>query len=344
MNASISITTPPLVDHPPLLSSSSSRQGKGQDQDRSCSSSLSTMASQSPQITISDSDPDQASHIIIGRPGSTSASGSARGSLSGEAGGAGPTFRTGGGSGSGSSSIHRGHTSTGSTSSTSFPLQVNTFNSRSSMSNTTSSPRTGVAHADAAEFDIDGIAPEYETDTPLERSRPGATYFSENYSPTTGAGGRSPSRIAPILRFILSRSRSRSLVLLFAISFALLSLLKATHPHLVPSPLHSFLPSTGSSSLLLTTSSPYVSPSTSSSPLPGHGGAASLSAASAWGLTGIPGGVKNSPTLDERLRVLLEKPALMHWEMEVVNRHECPMYTYDRNSEYADGEKVPRWT
>lgn len=206
------------------------------------------------------------------------------------------------------------------------------------MSNTLASTRTGVAHADAAEFDIEGIEPEYEMDTPLERPYRQASFFAaDDYTAVTGVGGKQPTRISSIIRFFYSRSRSRSLVLIFAISFALLSLVKSTHPHLVPSPLHSFLPSSGSSPLLLSTSSPYVSPSTSSSPLIGNGGVASLSAASAWALTGIPGGVKHSPSLDERLRMLLEKPQLMHDEMEVVNRHECPMYTYDRDSEYSGG-------
>lgn len=48
-------------------------------------------------------------------------------------------------------------------------------------------------------------------------------------------------------------------------------------------------------------------------------------------------------TLDERLRELMERPALDQWEMEHLNRHECPFYTFSRNTYFYHDGKDKEW-
>lgn len=48
-------------------------------------------------------------------------------------------------------------------------------------------------------------------------------------------------------------------------------------------------------------------------------------------------------SLDERLRELMERPALDQWEMEHLNRHECPFYTFSRNTYFYHDGKDSEW-
>lgn len=238
---------------------------------------------------------------------------------------------------SGSSEHSNGHQSTGSTSGAAFPSK-HTFPqpmSRAVVEDDWPGYGSGNGIGDKhIDEDHLRLLNEYEMDGMMDSRGADVTGYEP---PPAGTGSkRSHGFLYYVQRFLLPRSRpGRTLLLIFAISFALLSLIKSTHPHLVPSPLHHFLPtSAATTGRLLHTNSPYVSPATSNSPLVGAGGTASIAHSSAWALTGIPGGVRGAPTLDDRLRMLLERPSLMQWEMELQNRHGCPFYTYDRNSEW----------
>jgi hypothetical protein len=200
------------------------------------------------------------------------------------------------------------------------------------------------SYVQAREYELDGLmSPPLEggmekdtedDDGDVIQQRPAGNESISTYTPDihstgfTTANPSSSSNAGRKLSYLLHRhlrSRStRTFLLILGLIFLLLSLLKSSHPHFIFN-----LPFTRHSSLHLSTTSPFVSPSTSSSPLTTS---SSLTHSTTWGLTGIPG-TSLGPSLDDRLRALLDKPELMQWEMEVLNRHECPFYTYDRNSE-----------
>ncbi|WWC63550.1 uncharacterized protein I303_106154 [Kwoniella dejecticola CBS 10117] len=48
-------------------------------------------------------------------------------------------------------------------------------------------------------------------------------------------------------------------------------------------------------------------------------------------------------TLEARLNHLLAKPALWQWEMELQNRHQCPFYTFSRNTYFFHDGKPEQW-
>lgn len=48
-------------------------------------------------------------------------------------------------------------------------------------------------------------------------------------------------------------------------------------------------------------------------------------------------------TLPARLASLLARPALDQWEQELLNRHECPFYTYGRNTYFFHNGKPEQW-
>lgn len=56
------------------------------------------------------------------------------------------------------------------------------------------------------------------------------------------------------------------------------------------------------------------------------------------------GGYAGLKGLDDRLRDLMERPALDQWEMEPTNRHSCPMYTYSRNTYFYHEGKGDQWS
>ncbi|WVW85356.1 hypothetical protein I302_107394 [Kwoniella bestiolae CBS 10118] len=48
-------------------------------------------------------------------------------------------------------------------------------------------------------------------------------------------------------------------------------------------------------------------------------------------------------TLEARLHYLLSKPALYQWEAELQNRHNCPFYTFSRNTYFFHDGKPEQW-
>jgi hypothetical protein len=167
-----------------------------------------------------------------------------------------------------------------------------------------------------------------ELDTPVYRQS--STFGIDGVAPTSS---RSPHANANTLtnkiisklpyalqRHIRSRT-SRNLFLLFTLILLLLTLANSSTTTIPSTYLPSFVGFTSSSNTL---SSPYSSPAHSGSHM------ASSFHSNAWNLQGIPG---DKLTLDERLQMFLDRPMLMHYEMEELNRHECPYYTFSRNSE-----------